>query len=136
MDVRLFVYKKFDRWAGEEGVNDETLLETAEQALAGAVDADLGAYLFKKRVARLNEGKSGGYRTILCFKKSSDSPLFFLHGFRKNEKDNITKREKAALKLLVASLVSLTDLQIADLIEIKTIREIKRSSKSVKTSEN
>lgn len=130
------MHKKFDRWAHEEGVDDETLVDTAEQVLAGAVDADLGGYLFKKRVARQNEGKSGGYRTILCFKKSSDSPLFFLHGFRKNEKDNITKREKAALKLLAASLVSLTDLQIADLIEIKTIREIKRSSKSVKTSEN
>jgi hypothetical protein len=40
----------------------------ATEAFAGQYDADLGGYLFKKRIARQDGGKSGGYRTILGFR--------------------------------------------------------------------
>jgi hypothetical protein len=61
-------------------------------------EADLGGYLFKKRIARADGGKSGGYRTILGFRKSDSSRVFYLYGFPKNARANITPRERAALE--------------------------------------
>lgn len=62
----------------------------------GLVDADLGGFLYKKRVARPGSGKSGGYRTLLSAKIGSR--FVFLHGFPKSDKANITQEEKKALQ--------------------------------------
>ena len=126
--MRVFVHKQFDRWAEKEGIDDATLTEAALEAFNGGYEADLGGYLFKKRVARKNDGKSGGYRTILCFKKADEDRVFFLHGFGKNKKSNILKSEEKALKLLAESLVKLSDTQINELKSKKTIREIERGT--------
>jgi len=53
------------------------------------VEADLGGYLFKKRIARPGGGKSGGYRTILGFRRTSTERTIFLYGFAKNQRANI-----------------------------------------------
>lgn len=58
----------------------------------------LVAMLLKKRVAREGQGKSGGFRTLLAFKSQDKS--FFMFGFAKNERENISVKEKAALKAM------------------------------------
>lgn len=63
---------------------------------SGLVDADLGGFLYKKRVARLGAGKRGGYRTLLSARIGSC--YVFLHGFPKNDRGNITQDEKKALQ--------------------------------------
>jgi hypothetical protein len=50
-------------------------------------------------------GKSGGFRTIILFKVGGHS--FFVHGFAKNEKTNITPKELKALKKLAATFLGL-----------------------------
>jgi len=55
----------------------------------------LGAGLRKLRVPREGGGKSGGYRTIYVF-GGANIPIFLITVFAKNEKDNLTKTEKAA----------------------------------------
>jgi hypothetical protein len=122
--VRVFLTKQFSKWAVDERVDDATLIKTAEEAFAGEVDADLGGYLFKKRVAREDGGKSGGYRTILCFRKSNDSRIFFLHGFPKSNKGNISSKEEKALKKIAKSLVDLLNEQVEGLKAKKAIREL------------
>ena len=62
----------------------------------GLVDADLGGFLYKKRVARPGDGKSGGYRTVLSARIGDR--YVFLHGFAKKDKANITQDEKKALR--------------------------------------
>ena len=60
------------------------------------IDADLGGFLYKKRVARPSGGKSAGYRTLLSAKMGDR--YVFLHGFPKSSKANITQDEKRALQ--------------------------------------
>ncbi len=60
------------------------------------MDADLGGFLYKKRVARPGGGKSGGYRTLLSARVGSR--YVFLHGFPKSDKANITQDERKALQ--------------------------------------
>lgn len=63
---------------------------------SGLIDADLGGFLYKKRVARAGGGKSGGYRTLLSARIGSR--YVFLHGFPKSATANITQDEKKALQ--------------------------------------
>ena len=60
------------------------------------IDADLGGFLYKKRVARSGSGKSGGYRTLLSARLGNR--YVFLHGFAKNDRANITQDERKALQ--------------------------------------
>jgi len=73
---------------------------------AGLVDADLGGGLFKKRVARPGQGKSGGFRTLVATNRGDR--WVFAFGFPKNERSNIDKDEEEALKKLATHLLSLT----------------------------
>lgn len=124
-NVRIFTQKQFNKWAAGEGVDDRTIIMTAKEAFAGEFEADLGGYLFKKRVARKGGGKSGGYRTVLCFQKANSDRIFFLHGFPKNQKDSISPKEEKVLKKVAAVLVTLSDDEIEDLKKLDEIREIK-----------
>ena len=116
--LRVFKGKQFNRWASGEAIDDADLCQAAAEAFSGQVDADLGGYLFKQRIARRDSGKSGGYRTILGFRKSDSSRIFFLFGFPKNARANLTSRERAALSANATSLVSATDAQI-DALKIR-----------------
>jgi hypothetical protein len=113
--MRAFKGKQFSRWAAAEKISDADLCQ---------VEADLGGYLFKKRIARQDGGKSGGYRTILGFRKSNSSRIFFLHGFPKNVRANITVRERSALSANASALIDTTDRQIEELKAIGTILEL------------
>jgi hypothetical protein len=62
--MRVFKNKWFSRWARSEDISDAVLLNAATEIVAGKVEADLGGYLFKKRLAQPDKGKRGGYRTI------------------------------------------------------------------------
>jgi hypothetical protein len=72
----------------------------------GLYDADLGSNLFKKRIARPGQGKSGGFRTLVATNKGNR--WVFVFGFPKNARSNIDKDEEEALKKLAAHLLSLT----------------------------
>lgn len=65
----------------------------------------LGGGLRKVRFARGGAGKSGGYRTLYVF-GGTDIPLFLLTVFAKNEKDNISRVEQAALVAMSKQLLS------------------------------
>jgi len=96
--VSVYKTKDFSRFARKAALRDQELLEAAAAVASGGWDADLGGGVFKQRIARAGAGKSGGFRTIVLFKVGSHS--FFVHGFAKNEKPNVTPRELKALKAL------------------------------------
>ena len=104
----MAVYKTrwFDRWARKEGLATSSLCAAVKEVMQGLVDADLGGGLFKKRIGRPGQGKSGGYRTLVATNKGNRS--VFVFGFPKNERSNIDKDEAEALKKLAAHLLSLT----------------------------
>ena len=122
--MRVFKGKQFSRWAAGEAVGDADLCQAAAEAFAGQYEADLGGYLFKKRIARQDGGKSGGYRTILGFRKSDSQRIFFLYGFPKNVRANITTKEWSALSANATALVDAADRQIEELKAKGTILEL------------
>jgi hypothetical protein len=122
--MRAFKGKLFSRWSASENIGDDDLCQAAADAFAEQYDADLGGYLFKQRIARKDSGKSGGYRTILGFRKSDSSRIFFLYGFPKNARANITARERAALSANAAALIGASDEQIEALKAKGTIVEM------------
>ena len=52
-------------------------------------------------------GKSGGFRTLLAYK--SGDTAFFIYGFAKNERLNVSADELKALKYLAKELVNYSD---------------------------
>ena len=68
--MRIFKTKWVHRWAAKEGLNDASLRAAVDEMRRGLVDANLGRYVFKKRVALPGRGKSGSVRTLLAFKQA------------------------------------------------------------------
>ena len=65
--MRIFKNTWFTRFADKEGITDAELRETVNRLEAGQADADLGGGVYKARIARPGEGKSGCYRVIVFF---------------------------------------------------------------------
>lgn len=104
----MAIYKTrwFDRWARKQGLTVSSLCAAVQEMMDGLFDAELGGGLFKKRIARAGQGKSGGFRTLVATNKGSR--WVFVYGFSKNERGNIDRDEEEALKKLAAHLLSLT----------------------------
>lgn len=101
--MRVFKTKWFARWANDEGVSDAALLNAVEEMSRGLIDANLGGHVFKKRVGINGRGKRGGLRTLLAFRV--DERAFFVFGFAKNERANVSDKALVALKLLGSQLL-------------------------------
>lgn len=67
--------------------------------------------MFKQRVARPGSGKSGGFRTILLFRAGRHS--FFVYGFAKSERANISAKELKALKKLADEMLGYSAAQVS-----------------------
>lgn len=120
--MRVLKDLEFEDWAAEYNVTDAMLCDAAKEIEAGLVDARLGGFLLKKRVAAPGRGKRGSYRTIVGHRQGDR--LIFVHGFAKNETDNITKKEKEALRKLCDVYMLADDKKLAEMIEMKQILEI------------
>jgi len=104
--MTVLMTRAFARFAGKAGLARDSLAKAAREVADGHFDADLGGHVYKQRVAREGEGKSGGFRTIILFRSGGHS--FFAHGFAKNEKANISAKELKALKQLAEFYLSYT----------------------------
>jgi hypothetical protein len=89
--VRVYKLKGFARFQRGARIADEALVEAVRNADSGLVDADLGGGLIKQRVARKGQGKSGGYRTLIAFRRGDRA--IFLYGFAKSDRENIDDGE-------------------------------------------
>lgn len=120
--MRVLKDLEFEDWAAEYNVTDAMLCDAAKEIEAGLIDARLGGFLLKKRVAAPGRGKRGSYRTIVGHRQGDR--LIFVHRFAKNETDNITKKEKEALRKLCDVYMLADDKKLAEMIEMKQILEI------------
>jgi hypothetical protein len=119
---RVFRTRNFTRWMRKSGLTDAALCEAAKEMVAGLVDADLGGGVVKKRIALPGRGKRGGARTLVATNKGSR--WFFLFGFEKNERANISTEELEALQAYAADLLARTDAQLAKAIDDDALQEI------------
>lgn len=104
--MSIYTTRWFDRWARKQGITATSLCAAVREMSNGLYDADLGGNLYKKRIARPGQGKSGGFRTLVATNKGNR--WIFVFGFPKNERSNIDKDEEEALKKLAAHLLALT----------------------------
>ncbi|MEF3695774.1 type II toxin-antitoxin system RelE/ParE family toxin [Desulfolutivibrio sp.] len=124
--MRVFAHRSFHRFARDEDIDDAALWKAAREFAAGQVEADLGRGLFKKRVARRGQGKRGGYRLIVAYKRTRSDRIFFVDAFAKNEKGNLTPREAEALAGVCECYLSADDGVLMRLVRDKKLYEIRR----------
>lgn len=104
------------------GLTDQLLCAAVAEMVAGLIDADLGGNVVKKRVALPGRGKSGGTRTLVATNRGSR--WFFVFGFEKNERDNISAAELEALQKLAHDYLSRTSQQLDVAVADGAITEI------------
>lgn len=119
---RVFKTRSFVSQMKKAGVSDTALYKAVSEMRRGLVDADLGGGVVKKRVPIPGQGKSGGARTLLATNRGSR--WFFVYGFLKNERANVSSTELEALKLLAADLLSLRDAQLNQAVTAGELTEI------------
>jgi hypothetical protein len=80
--------------------------------------------VYKKRIGKQGQGKSGSYRVILFMR--FDDKLIFAHGFAKGEKENISLQELESFKLMARAFLNVTREQLQALIANQSLIEIEK----------
>ena len=86
------------------------------------MDADLGGHVYKKRVSLAGRGKRGGARTLIAFRIGEKA--FFLYGFAKNVRSNISDKDLKALRLLAGVLLNYTDSALTKAVKAGELIEV------------
>ncbi len=120
--MAIYKTKWFSRWEGKQDLNDAALCTAVEELKRGLFEADLGSGLFKKRIARPGQGKSGGYRTLIATNRNAR--WIFVYGFAKNERSNIDKDEEQALKKLSEYFIGLSEARLAKACQAEELTEV------------
>lgn len=121
--MRIFKSKAFAKFARKESISDAMLCEAVRCAEQGKVDADYGGGVIKQRLARPNEGKSGGYRVVIFYLRGDKA--FFVHGFAKKDQANISTKDEKNLKESAREMFAFTDEQMNVAIQKRRFEEIK-----------
>lgn len=117
--MRVYKVKVFARF---QRIADASLAKAVRSAEDGLVDADLGGGLIKQRVARPGQGKSGGYRTVIVYRRGNLA--VFLLGFAKRERANIDDDELEELRGQARAFLQLSADRIEAAITANELTEV------------
>mgnify|MGYP001120850177 CR=1 FL=1 len=121
--MKKLMTKHFSKWASKQRISKHELSKALSELEKGNFEANLGGYLYKKRIRFEGKGKSGSGRTVICYRKKDKA--FFIHGFAKNDKSNLSKKELYAFKELAKILIGLSPSEIEKAIENGDFIEVK-----------
>jgi hypothetical protein len=119
---RVFKTRYFTRWMRKTSLSNEALCKSVAEMERGLIDADLGGGVFKKRVALPGRGKRGSTRTLVATNKNDR--WFFVVGFEKNARANVSAEELKALQNIAADLLKLSSSELDVHVEDGTLQEI------------
>jgi hypothetical protein len=119
---RVFKTRYFCRWMRKTELTDGSLCAAVLEMTQGLIDADLGGGVVKKRVGLAGRGKRGGARTLVATNKGNR--WFFLFGFEKNDRANISAEEKEALQCIAQDLLARAAKELDAQVEDRTLQEI------------
>jgi len=125
---RVFKTRYFSRWMRKTELTDRALCSAVAEMAQGLIDADLGGGVVKKRVGLAGRGKRGGARTLVATNKGNK--WFFVYGFEKNDRANITDDELEALKDIAEELLARTGRQLDEAVQDGSLQEICHDLKS------
>jgi hypothetical protein len=114
--------KPFARFQRRESITDAMLCAALDNVRKGLIDADLGGEVVKQRVPRRGQGKSGGYRVLIAFRR--DERAVFLYGFGKNERPNIRSDQLTELKLYAQRWLGFDEKRIEQAIAEGDLSEV------------
>ncbi len=103
-------------------LTDQILCMAVHEMAQGLIDADLGGGVVKKRVPLPGRGKSGGARTLVATNKNQR--WFFVFGFEKNDRANLSSEELEALQAIATDLLKLSSTQLDAHVECEALQEI------------
>ena len=79
-----------------KSLDDGALCAAVEEMMRGLIDADLGGYIVKKRVALPGRGKSGGVR-VIYFNRLTNGEIWLLTLYSKKQTVQLSKKTLQAL---------------------------------------
>jgi hypothetical protein len=120
--TRVLKTKHFSKWMKKYGVQSQDLFTAIQEMEMGLVDVDLGCNIFKKRIGLSGVGKRSGARVIIATQFMCR--WFFIYGFAKNEKSNISRAELLYLQNVAKTLLNLKDREIDIAISAKELKEL------------
>lgn len=124
--MRIFKHRSFHhfhQWAKSEGISDKLLKNAVDEMKNGLYDANIGSSLYKKRIALPSRDKSGGYRTLLAFRKQERA--VFIYGFSKNDRDNIDKKEEKIYRQLAKDFIEMQEDIVENMIRNNKLFKVK-----------
>ncbi len=87
------------------------LVEAIKRAEKGSIDADLGSGVIKQRIARIGQGKSRGYRSIIIIHRGKMA--FFVFGFSKNDRESLHQDEEEEFRNMAKYLLAISEKDLA-----------------------
>jgi hypothetical protein len=130
--MRVFLTKWTARFVRREKISLASLRDAIVRAEQGLVDADLGGGLIKQRIARTGKGRSGGYRTIVAYRRSGRA--IFLFGFAKSGRENIGPDELKTAREIAAIWMSADEQRIALGLHEGELEEVPYGNEEVEQS--
>ncbi|MEI9991566.1 MAG: type II toxin-antitoxin system RelE/ParE family toxin [Rhizomicrobium sp.] len=121
--MRIYKTRWFVRYARQERIADSSLRDAIERAERGLIDADLGGGVIKQRVARPGRGRSGGYRTLIAFRRGDRA--IFVFAFAKSDRENIDADELEALRETAEEWLSMSVATLEVSLDKGSIQEIR-----------
>ena len=119
---RVFKTRHFARWMRKTDLSDAALCQAVSEMENGLIDADQGGGVLKKRVALPGHGKSGSTRTLVATNKGDR--WFFIFGFEKKVRANVSAKELEALQIIAADLLKLSSTELDRQVESNALQEI------------
>ena len=119
---RVFKTRHLARWMRKTELTNPALCKAVAEMAEGLIDADLGGNVLKKRVALPGRGKSGGVRTLVATRRGTR--WFFVFGFEKNDRTNISDIELDGLQSLASDLLARNGRQLDEAIAEGVLLEI------------
>ena len=103
-------------------LTNPALCKAVAEMAEGLIDADLGGDVVKKRVALPGRGKSAGVRTLVATRRGTR--WFFIFGFEKNDRANISDVELDGLQSLASVLLARNGRELDEAIAEGVLLEI------------
>ena len=85
--------------------------------------------VIKQRIARKGGGRSGGFRTIVVFRRGEFA--FFAHGFAKSDQDNLRRKALLGLRSLANEYLALNAAGLAAARAVGAIIEVECDEQAV-----
>ena len=127
--MRIFLTTWFERFAKQQGIEDLALYDAISRADEGLIDADLGGGVIKQRIARRNEGRSRGFRSIILFRRGYRA--FFVYGFAKSDRSNLQPDELEVYRSFADAVFGYDEADLAKVVDLNKWKELKHHGKDV-----